>query len=403
VTALLAATNEHVRLHRLRCELTAWVLPSVVAPYLVTRAALLLAAEVAWLTIPHATIDGTAPPAITVDWSAPLLKWDAAWYVDIARDWYHFSPLVAPEANPVAFFPLYPLLIRVFNAVILGSDRTLPASALIVANLSALLGLAVLYRLVQSEFGTRLAQRTVWYFVVFPVSFYLTAAYAEPVFLAACVIAIYAARANRWWLGGVAGAAATLSRPYGILIICPLAIEYIRQHRKEPGGLMQASALAVLLPGIALLAWMSYLYALSGDPLIFVKTQAGWDNQQLTSPLQTLLSNYSRTRDQQLQGKVDLRSLQFGIAVLGIVASIATWRVLPVTYAVFATVFCLVVLSSGSMLSIWRHIYLIFPLSIVAAKAGAYSEVFDRAYVASSLIFAGLLFTILATGWNLVS
>jgi hypothetical protein len=166
---------------------------------------------------------------------------------------------------------------------------------------------------------------------------------------------------------------------------------------------MQASALAVLLPGIALLAWMSYLYALSGDPLIFVKTQAGWDNQQLTSPLQTLLANYSRTRDQQLQGKVDLRSLQFGIAVLGIIASIATWRVLPVTYAVFASVFCLVVLSSGSMLSIWRHIYLIFPLTIVAAKAGAYSEVFDRAYVASSLTFAGLLFTILATGWNLVS
>src|SRR5207248_7294904 len=120
------------------------------------------------------------------------------------------------------------------------------------------------HRLVQSEFGAALANRTVWYFLIFPVSFYLTAAYAEPVFLAASVIAIYAARRDRWWLAGVAGAAAALSRPYGVLIGCPLALEYLRQRKDNVRDVMNVRTLAVLLPAIALVSWMAYLYGLRG-------------------------------------------------------------------------------------------------------------------------------------------
>ncbi|MCA1647481.1 MAG: hypothetical protein LC797_19155 [Chloroflexi bacterium] len=334
-----------------------------------------------------------------------MLKWDASWYIRIATNWYHYDPTPAagPGQSAVAFFPLYPGLVRLFNLAIFGSATTLPTSALIVANLAAVVGIAMVYRLVLREFGAALAKRTVWYFVVFPVSFYLSAAYAEPVFLAAAVMAIYAARAGHWWLAGVAGAAATLTRPYGALIALPIAFEYIRQRNYSPREIFGTGAIGVLLPGIALLGWMGYLYGETGDPLAFIRSQVAWDQQHLTSPLETLIASYRRTRDQQLQGNIDLRSLQFLIAALGVVASIAAWRVLPISYALFATVTWMVVLSTGSTVSVWRHIYLIFPLFIIAAKAGAASEVFDRAYLAFSLILAGLMFTILATGWNLVS
>ncbi len=392
------------RLQQLQSALI-WLVPSVIAPYLVTRAALLLTAEVATLTIPHSTVDGPAQPPQTVDWLAPLLKWDAGWYLRIAANWYQYDPTPAATEGQTAFafFPLYPALVKLVNVAAFGSVTTLPISALIVANLAALLGLATLYRLVQREFGPALAQRTVWYLLVFPVSFFLSNAYAEPVFLAAAVIAFYAARSGQWWLAGFAGAAAALTRPYGLLIALPIAFEYVRQAGYRPHRLLRVSVLAVLLPGLALAGWMGYLYSASGDPLIFIRTQVAWDQQHLTSPLETLLTNYGRARDQPLQGKVDLRSLQFVVAALGTAVSIAAWRLLPMSYALFATASCLVVLASGSTVSIWRHMYLIFPLFIVVARVGAWSTIFDRTYVAFGLILSGLLFTILATGWNLVS
>jgi hypothetical protein len=71
-------------------------------------------------------------------------------------------------------------------------------------------------------------------------------------------------------------------------------------------------------------------------------------------------------------------------------------------YAALATVFCVVILSSGSFVSIRRHVFLIFPLFIVAARAGAFT-VFDRAYLSLALIGSGLMIILLATNWAMVS
>ena len=236
----------------------------------------------------------------------------------------------------------------------------------------------------------------------FQASIYLSSAYAEPAFLAATVGALYAARTRHWYLAGLAGAAAALSRPYGVLIGIPLVVEYVRQSWGAPRDMLRLHAVALLLPGIALLGWLGYLYTLTGDPLVFVHAQAAWNQQHLTSPLETLVTGYRRTRDQQLSGRLDLGGLQFAISALGAVATLLAFRWLPLSYAVLGAVFLLVILSSGSTMSIWRHIYLIFPFFMLAARAGK-STVFDRAYVSLSLMLGGLFVTLLVTYWAIVS
>jgi hypothetical protein len=386
-----------------RRELANWAFPYVVAPYVLTRVAILIVAEVASISIDHLTERGPVPPAYSTSWIDPLLQFDARWYLDIAAGWYQYDPAAGVGQTSVVFFPLYPFIIRVTNAILSGGEaESLPVIALIVANVCALLALALLYRLALREFGSAVAQRTVWYVLVFPVSFYLSSAYAEPLFLAACVGAIYAARTRRWYVASLAGVAATLSRPYGVLIVAPLALEYVGQNWGSPRKLVQSGGVALALPLVALAGWMGYLYSLTGDPLVFVHAQADWNQQQLTSPLQTLLIGYGRTRDQQLHGRLDLGGLQFGIAVVALAAAALSWRVLPRTYALFATVFCLVVLGSGSTMSIWRHVHLIFPLFMAAARAGA-SSIFDRAYISLSLLMGGLFVTLLVTYWTIVS
>ena len=384
----------------LRSESASWMLPYVVAPYVLTRLAILVVGEVASISIDHLSDRGPVPPPYSTSWFDPLLRFDAQWYLNIAANWYQYNPSVDGGQTSVVFFPLYPLLIRVGSAIF--GSGAMEAIALIIANLFAVLGLALLYRLTVREFGAAVAQRTVWYMLVFPVSFYLSSAYAEPVFLAACVGALYAARTRHWYLASLAGVAATLSRPYGILIVAPLGLELLRQNWGNPRSWLQPSAAGLLLPVIALVGWMGYLYTLSGDPLVFVHAQAAWNQQHVTSPLQTLLIAYGRTRDQQLSGRFDLGGLQFAIAVLGVAGSLVAWRALPASYALYATVFCLVLLVSGSTMSIWRHVYLVFPLFMLAGRAGG-STVFDRAYVSLSLIGAGLFTTYLVTNWTIVS
>ena len=147
---------------RLQREGADWFLPSVLAPYLLTRAALVGAAEVATLAIPHATAQGPAAPPLTASWTAPFLGWDAYWYLRIAAEWYSYQPQAPPtEQQSVVFFPLYPLLVRAFSVIVGGADA-LPFAALVVANLGAIVGLTLLFRLVEGEFGRAIAQRTIY-------------------------------------------------------------------------------------------------------------------------------------------------------------------------------------------------------------------------------------------------
>jgi Gpi18-like mannosyltransferase len=299
-----------LRWSALRMPLATWFIPSVLVPFLSTRLAILVIAEVVALSLAHLTDQGPVrPPTHVTSWFSILLSSDADWYLRIAADWYQYDVVAgATSQQSVAFFPLYPLLVRVFNAIIGGRAATLPISALIVANAAALGGLAALYALARSEFGRAVARRSVWYMLAFPVSFYLSAAYAEPVFLVACVVAVWAARSDRWLIAGVAGAAAALSRPYGVAIVVPLGFEFVRQRWTTPRRLLDPRVLWLILPVVALGGWMVYLYQLSGDPLVFVHTQVAWTQQQMP-PWQTLAISYGRARDQQLQGRVDLGTL----------------------------------------------------------------------------------------------
>src|SRR5438477_5615565 len=139
---------------RLWREFVGWLGPDILVPFIVTRVALAVVAEVAAITIPYTLGRFPAPPPQSVAWDDPFLRLDAGWYEGIAADWYHYDPSLGPDVQQsVVFFPFYPALVRIFNAMAArGARGALPASGLVVANLSALLGLAFLYQLVRREF-----------------------------------------------------------------------------------------------------------------------------------------------------------------------------------------------------------------------------------------------------------
>ena len=100
---------------------------------------------------------------------SPLARWDAVWYLRIADSGYADSE---PRA---AFFPLYPLLIRVLATLGGGSEAALLVAAYAIALAAFVAALALLHRLVELELGRRLARPTLLLLAVFPAAVFFGA------------------------------------------------------------------------------------------------------------------------------------------------------------------------------------------------------------------------------------
>src|SRR5712692_347628 len=147
-------------------------------------------------------------------------RWDSIHYAYLATngytDWWR-----------TVFFPLFPLLEQGLS--LFTHDPFI--AGLIISNLAGLAMLVVLYRLVEEDFDSERASRTVLYLSLFPVAFFFAAAYTESLFLLLALLSFYNMRRGHWWLAGVFGFFATFTRLTGLLLLLPFCYEYIRQHQ----------------------------------------------------------------------------------------------------------------------------------------------------------------------------
>jgi hypothetical protein len=178
---------------------------------LVTRLATFTIALVANILIAP---DFPRPFSVPLPWqkfAETFAIWDSGWYFDIATRGYFFS---ADGQSSIAFFPLYPLLVKLCAAPFGGSAAATWIAAIGVSWAAFFGALVALHRLTERLTGTReAARRTVFYIAVFPFSIYFTRVYTEALFLLLTVLAVRAAVDSRWLWAGVFGALATVTGP----------------------------------------------------------------------------------------------------------------------------------------------------------------------------------------------
>jgi hypothetical protein len=161
-----------------------------------------------------------------------LGRWDAAWYVAIAHHGYRVEMSPPGGQASDAFFPVFPMLIKLFSV-------PLHVSPLIVGLiLSTVIGagaaLAVWF-LARRLAGPAVADRAVTLFSVFPGAFVLSMAYAEGLLVLACATCLLALHDRRWVVAGVAAAVATATRPNAapIVLACVAAAVVATRRRRE--------------------------------------------------------------------------------------------------------------------------------------------------------------------------
>ncbi len=211
-------------------------------------------------------------PFESLRFAETFAAWDSGWYFDIAQRGYYWND---SGQSSLAFFPLYPLLMRALAWPFGGGDRALWVAGIAIAYGCLFLGLTVLHRLTETHFGGReAARRTVLYVAVFPFAYFFTQVYTESLFLLTSVSAVAAAATSRWGWAGAFGALAALTRPNGLLIAVPLGLLALA-GRPRLGELARRSAALAPVP-LAFLAFCTFAYRLSGDPLGWLRAQAQW-------------------------------------------------------------------------------------------------------------------------------
>jgi len=177
-----------------------------------------------------------------------------------------------------AFFPFYPDLIRFLRPFFLGKDLL---AALFIANLSFLISLYLLYKLVLIDFDDQVAQKTIIFLLLFPASFFFGMVYGESLFFLLLIACAYTARRNYWLWAGIFGALASYTRLVGVFICPALCLGLFLQNKFKQWRKNLVSFLAVVISLFGLFKYMLFLDEKYGDPLMFFHVQAYFGQERV--------------------------------------------------------------------------------------------------------------------------
>lgn len=345
---------------------------AAVPPWLVAHGLVLLALGIAWWVyggLPHT---GAVRPA------AGLLVWDSGWYRALAVDGY--GPH-GPAA--VRFFPLLPLLVRAASVV-----SMLPVTAVLlgVCSVCALAYGAVLHVLTCEETADpRAARRAVWLSQLAPGTAVLVLGYTEALAGMLAVAFFLFLRRGNVLPAVLAGVFSGLTRPTGLLLAVPAAVELLRARS---AGRRLGAGLSGLSPLVGTLIYLGWC-ALAGHGWLTpytVQTRPGLRGGLIGNPFQDLLHPHHGQAMAVFVLVISLLGMAVAVALLCV-----SGRRLPAAYTAWALAMVAAAATATGWRSLPRYLTEVFPLLIAAA-------LLTRTRTRSVLVVGGgcLLFTALA-------
>ncbi len=301
------------------------------------------------------TMSKNAFPSLLEIWN----QWDTRHYIEIAKNGYqNFS---GSEFN-IAFFPLYPALIKIFTLIF----RDYVLSALLVANIAYIAASVFLYKLVLKDFSEKIAFRTVFYLSIFPAAYFLHAGYCGSLLLFLSIASLYYARKEKWFWAGSLGLLASLTKITGVILLPVLLIEYLFQRKFR----LKDIKTNILWLGLAPLGFLYYLfinYQVFGNAFKFLEIQKNHWGKTLALPWKGLLGAIESFKWRSPSEYITVAGAEIVFALLGLFLIILAFKYLRFSYGVFAILNWLIITSTSFWLSIPRHTLWLFPIFIVLA------------------------------------
>ena len=333
----------------------------------------------------------------------PLLnlvyRWDTGWYLAIAAGGYVWHPDAPQRQQSIAFFPAYPVLMRIGGAV-LGARpadplpapingqrlmaRTLAAGWLIALG-SSIAALCALYKWSVRTVGRAPARRAVILLATFPFAVYYSTAYTEPLYLLGALGAFNAVLDGRVLGAGLWGGLVGLLRPNGFLLTVPLLMLAARQPRHRSG-----LAGAALMPCAGMLGFSAYIWSLTGRPFAWAEAHAAWGRIPATwdTAVTQRLNAVSAEGLVGYAGSRPLEVLNGAAVLLALVFIPVVWRRLGAAASVFVLINIVPPLFAGGLMSMGRLTSTMFPLFVAMGVVISHRHL--TAWTTTFLLLQGL-------------
>lgn len=140
--------------------------------------------------------------------------WDIAHYLRLSQEGYDTG---SPSC---AFYPLWPGVLRV-STVLTGGRLVL--AAMLLANALSLVGLWMLYRLVERHYGAAISRDALILMLAFPGALFFSFPYSESLYLVLLMWFFWGLEKERWTWVAASAFLLPLARPLGVFVLLPLA------------------------------------------------------------------------------------------------------------------------------------------------------------------------------------
>lgn len=314
--------------------------------------------------------------------------WDSKHYLSIIQHGYQPSDSLSQQYSNLAFFPLYPYLVK--SVGWLGIN--LPDSAylvigIVLSNILFLAATGLLWRIAICHLGMdeKSGLRAIALLYAFPTSFYFGSFYTESLFLFLALAAVTMGLEKRWLWASAAAALALVTRAQGIVVLFAVGWLYMsgRRWRVQEIG---HDVLWLIFSPVLLAGHLLYAYSLTGDFLAPVTAMQAWGRSG-SGILEGWWVNVSGPG-------LDVFKIDAGLAVLflgwGIYLlfsqKVRIWGILSILLV-------LMPISSGIVVSAARYLVINFPVFLSAGKVlekpAVYEGVFLICFALQMVYFAG--------------
>jgi hypothetical protein len=280
-------------------------------------------------------------------------------------------------------------------------------AGIVVSNVALWLAAILFYCLGEMSWGKRVADRAVWYMLIFPMAFFGSAVYTESLFLLTTIGALYFARRGYWESAALLGMAATLTRFVGLIVAPMLLLEWWMQWQAaKNGGEGKRPSLPALLAPLATPlgtgAFMFYLWRKFGDPFAFMKASSAWGRVP-QSPLTTIANLFQTPAEGWWQafvsGHIHLDNwIDFSFVILFLILGLVLLYERRWSEGAFVMLGVIIPFSSGLLMSQRRYMWVLFPAFILLARWGEHPWV-DKMVTTVSLIGLAIFTALFANGY----
>ncbi len=323
-------------------------------------------------------------------------RWDAPHYIDIAKNGY---TAVGEGRYFIVFMPLYPFLIRVLAFFI----RNYEVSAMLISNFASVFACLYLYRLAKIDYSHSTALKSVFYFAIFPTSYFLTAGYTESLFLFLAIGCFYYARKGNWFPAGVTGMFASATRITGLILIPALICEFYSQKtnfKSESKSKNVKDALFLCMIGFGFISYLMLNYAVFGDAFAFLEVQREHWFKHLAPPWEGLLGALWSILWREPAEKVLVGGAELVFGLFGLICIIYAFITkLRPSYTIYMLLTWLAVASTSYWLSMPRYTLSMFPIFIVLAIIGDKREELHYMMTIAFLLFFSFFLVLFTQGY----